>query len=107
MHRPEPPHPPQLGNAARVRASAATKGIVLVDARTPAFYDGVDTGGGRGAAHKTGHIAGAAIDVFHFPSSNGKRFARKRISGLIANQMYPDTSCHMSIRQNGKGLGDN
>ena len=42
-----------------VRANLGKKGIAVVDGRTAAFYDGVDTGGAHGQSHKTGHIAGA------------------------------------------------
>lgn len=42
-----------------VRANLGKKGIAIVDGRTAAFYDGVDTGGAHGQPHKTGHIAGA------------------------------------------------
>lgn len=42
-----------------VRANLGRKGIAVVDGRTAAFYDGVDTGGAHGQPHKTGHIRGA------------------------------------------------
>ncbi|HYC62392.1 MAG TPA: rhodanese-like domain-containing protein [Thermoanaerobaculia bacterium] len=42
-----------------VRANLGKKGIAVVDGRTAAFYDGLDTGGAHGQSHKTGHIAGA------------------------------------------------
>lgn len=51
---------PIVVNAEYVRASLGKRGVAVVDARTPAFYDGVETGGPRdGASHRTGHIAGA------------------------------------------------
>ena len=44
---------------AYVRANLSTPGIAIVDGRAAAFYDGVDTGGAHGLAHRTGHIQGA------------------------------------------------
>jgi thiosulfate/3-mercaptopyruvate sulfurtransferase len=42
-----------------VRAHIAAPNVSVVDARAAAFYDGVQTGGGRAGPHKTGHVAGA------------------------------------------------
>lgn len=42
-----------------VRNNIGKSGMSIVDGRAASFYDGVQTGGGRGAPHKTGHIAGA------------------------------------------------
>jgi thiosulfate/3-mercaptopyruvate sulfurtransferase len=50
---------PIVVDADFVKAHAGTPAYAVVDARAPAFYDGTRTGGGRGAEHKTGHIAGA------------------------------------------------
>lgn len=50
---------PVVVDADQVRAALATPGVVIVDARTAAFYEGTQTGGRPGAEHKTGHIAGA------------------------------------------------
>jgi thiosulfate/3-mercaptopyruvate sulfurtransferase len=50
---------PIVVDAAYVLAHAKDRGMAIVDARSPAFYDGTQTGGGRGMPHKTGHIAGA------------------------------------------------
>lgn len=46
-------------DASWVRANAHKRGFVLVDARLPAYFDGVDRGGTAEAPHKVGHIAGA------------------------------------------------
>ena len=46
-------------DAAYVKANLATPGIAVVDGRAAAFYDGVETGGAHGRAHRTGHIEGA------------------------------------------------
>jgi len=42
-----------------VKANIGKPGISVVDGRAAVFYDGVDTGRGMHAPHKTGHIAGA------------------------------------------------
>ena len=42
-----------------VQARLGRAGTSVVDGRTTAFYEGTQTGGGRGAPHKTGHVAGA------------------------------------------------
>jgi thiosulfate/3-mercaptopyruvate sulfurtransferase len=43
-----------------VRANAGRRGFALVDARDPAFYDGVQVGSGmHGEPHERGHIPGA------------------------------------------------
>jgi thiosulfate/3-mercaptopyruvate sulfurtransferase len=43
-----------------VRAHVGKPGTSVIDARATAFYDGTQTGGGRGTPHQTGHIAGAS-----------------------------------------------
>jgi len=50
---------PLIVDAEFVKANLATRGIAIVDGRNAAFYSGAQTGGGPGAPHKTGHIAGA------------------------------------------------
>ena len=50
---------PVVVTADYVKAHIGTPGVVIVDARAAAFYDGVSTGGGRARPHRTGHIAGA------------------------------------------------
>lgn len=50
----------EVVDAAFVQNHVGKPGYVVVDGRSAAFYDGVQTGGGSGMAlHKTGHIAGA------------------------------------------------
>jgi thiosulfate/3-mercaptopyruvate sulfurtransferase len=46
-------------DAAFVKAHLHQPGYAIVDARSPAFYDGTRTGGRPPQEHKTGHIAGA------------------------------------------------
>ena len=50
---------PIVVDAATVRARLGTPGVAVVDGRDAAFYDGVETGGGHGQTHRTGHIRGA------------------------------------------------
>ena len=52
---------PIIADADYVHAQVASRkpGIVIVDARTAAFYEGTQVGGSATAPHKTGHIAGA------------------------------------------------
>ncbi len=50
---------PLIVDAAFVRAHLNTPGFAIVDARTPGFYDGTQTGGRPDHRHKTGHIPGA------------------------------------------------
>jgi thiosulfate/3-mercaptopyruvate sulfurtransferase len=50
---------PIVVDAEFVKAHLKTPGYAIVDARTPAFYSGAQTGGSQAAPHKTGHIAGA------------------------------------------------
>lgn len=50
----------EVVDAAFVQSHLGKPGYVVVDGRSAAFYDGVQTGGGSGMPrHKTGHIAGA------------------------------------------------
>jgi thiosulfate/3-mercaptopyruvate sulfurtransferase len=42
-----------------VRTHVGKPGTSVIDARAITFYDGTQTGGGRGTPHQTGHIAGA------------------------------------------------
>ncbi len=50
---------PLVVNANYVRAHRNTPGMSIVDARTAAYYDGVEVGGTDGQTHRAGHIAGA------------------------------------------------
>ena len=50
---------PLIVDANWVRSNIGKPGTVVVDARAAAFYDGVQTGSGMSAPHRTGHIAGA------------------------------------------------
>lgn len=50
---------PLIVDADWVKANIGKPGIAVVDGRAAAFYDGVETGRGMHAPHRTGHIAGA------------------------------------------------
>ena len=50
---------PIIVTAEGVQSRIGKAGYSVVDGRTTAFYEGTQTGGGRGSPHKTGHIAGA------------------------------------------------
>ncbi len=55
---------PIVVDADFVKSHLGKAGFAVVDGRTPAFYDGTDTGGQHDEKHKTGHIAGAASIPF-------------------------------------------
>ena len=48
-----------------VQSRLKRAGTSVVDGRTTAFYEGTQTGGGRGSPHKTGHVAGAKSVPFN------------------------------------------
>jgi thiosulfate/3-mercaptopyruvate sulfurtransferase len=50
---------PIVVDAPWVKSNVGKPGISVVDGRAAAFYDGVQTGRGMHAPHRTGHIAGA------------------------------------------------
>src|SRR5688500_11388856 len=50
---------PIIVDGAWVKSNIGKPGISVVDGRAAAFYDGVETGRGMHAPHRTGHIAGA------------------------------------------------
>jgi thiosulfate/3-mercaptopyruvate sulfurtransferase len=50
---------PIIVDAEWVKSNIGKPGISVVDGRAAAFYDGVETGRGMHAPHRTGHIAGA------------------------------------------------
>jgi thiosulfate/3-mercaptopyruvate sulfurtransferase len=55
----------------------------VVDGRTSAFYEGTQTGGGRGTPHKTGHVAGAKSVPFS-DLTDGQSFLFKSNEQLAA-----------------------
>lgn len=55
---------PLIVDADFVDAQRKTAGVRVIDARTPAFYTGTQTGGSQATPHMTGHIEGA-VNVPH------------------------------------------
>jgi thiosulfate/3-mercaptopyruvate sulfurtransferase len=55
---------PVVVTGEQVRAAMGKAGTAIIDGRSAAFYDGVQTGGMHDKPHKTGHIAGAASVPF-------------------------------------------
>lgn len=65
---------PIIVDAAYVRTNASRPGLAIVDARLPAFYDGIDTGGSPESPHKTGHIRGAHTFPFQQVTDDAAKF---------------------------------
>jgi thiosulfate/3-mercaptopyruvate sulfurtransferase len=55
---------PIIATGDQVQAAIGKKGTAIVDGRSPAFYDGTETGGMHDKPHKTGHIKGAVSVPF-------------------------------------------
>jgi thiosulfate/3-mercaptopyruvate sulfurtransferase len=69
-----------------VKAHLKTPGYAIVDARTPAFYSGAQTGGSQTAPHKTGHIAGAVnIPYSELTDAQGMTKAADAIAKTFAD----------------------
>jgi thiosulfate/3-mercaptopyruvate sulfurtransferase len=62
---------PIIVNAEYVRANIGKEGVAVVDGRASSFYDGVETGGPQGFAHRTGHVAGARSVPFTSITDDG------------------------------------
>ena len=92
---------PIVVDAATVKSRLGTKGFAVVDGRDAAFYDGVQTGGGHGQQHRTGHISGARS--IPFTSITDDRLLLKsegELAALFANAgVKPDDTvigyCHI------------
>jgi thiosulfate/3-mercaptopyruvate sulfurtransferase len=77
---------PLVARAELVRDSIGKEGIAIVDARATSFFDGSETGGHDGYAHRTGHVAGARSVPFssitddrfmlHSPEELARLFAK-------------------------------
>jgi thiosulfate/3-mercaptopyruvate sulfurtransferase len=50
---------PLIVNADFVRQSLDKEGLAVVDGRASSYYEGIETGGSTGYAHRAGHVAGA------------------------------------------------
>lgn len=78
---------PVVVDAAFVGSHVRKSGFVVVDARLPAFYDGVQTGGNAQRQHLTGHIAGAVNVPFEtlFRTDDQKFKSREDLAAIFAN----------------------
>ena len=57
-----------------VKSMIGQRGVSIVDARAPAFYDGTQTGGSAARPHKTGHITGARNVPYSSVTDDALRF---------------------------------
>jgi len=57
-----------------VKSMIGQRGVSIVDARAPAFFDGTQTGGSAARPHKTGHIAGARNVPYSTVTNDSLRF---------------------------------
>jgi thiosulfate/3-mercaptopyruvate sulfurtransferase len=73
---------PWVVDAAFVRAHAGRPGFTLIDARAPAYYDGVQVGGSHDQPHKRGHIPGA-VNI-PFTTLTGSNLAVRPAAELAA-----------------------
>jgi thiosulfate/3-mercaptopyruvate sulfurtransferase len=68
-----------------VASKIGVAGTVIVDARTPAFYEGTQTGGGQQAPHKTGHITSAVNVPFQsLLAADGRFKSADEMRGLFS-----------------------
>jgi thiosulfate/3-mercaptopyruvate sulfurtransferase len=73
-------------DAEYVRSHVGKPGFAVVDARLPQFYDGTQTGGGRGTPHQTGHISGArSIPFMELTDATQKLKPVAELAALFAN----------------------
>ena len=76
---------PLVVDAEGVRARLGKKGVALVDGRSAAFYDGVDTGESNGKKQRTGHIRGASSIPFTSMTDDGLMLkSKEELAALFA-----------------------
>jgi len=76
---------PIMVDGAWVKSNIGKPGISVVDGRAAAFYDGVDTGRGMHAPHRTGHIAGAkSIPFTEITDANLKLKSPAALAAIFA-----------------------
>jgi thiosulfate/3-mercaptopyruvate sulfurtransferase len=98
---------PLVVDANWVRANVSKPGIVVVDARAEAFYDGVRTGSGMTHQQRTGHIAGARSVPFTGITDDNNVFrSQAELAALFAkaNVQPGDTVvayCHIGQQATG------
>ncbi|HEX6322309.1 MAG TPA: sulfurtransferase [Vicinamibacterales bacterium] len=69
-----------------VQARLGKPGYAVVDARTPAFYEGTQTGGNAARPHQTGHIAGAvSLPFTTLTTEDGLLKAPSELRSLFAD----------------------
>ena len=76
---------PVIVDGAWVKSNIGKSGISVVDGRAAAFYDGVETGRGMHAPHRTGHIAGAkSIPYTEITDENLKLKSPAELAAIFA-----------------------
>ena len=90
-----------------VQANIGKPGVSVVDGRAPAFYDGVQTGRGMQAPHKTGHIAGAKSIPYSAVTDTRNRIkSREELAAIFAKAgVKPGDTiigyCHIGLQATG------
>lgn len=76
---------PNVVDGEWVKNNVGKPGISVVDGRAAAFYDGVQTGRGMHAPHKTGHIPGAkSVPFTEITDTNLRLKSRDELAALFA-----------------------
>ena len=95
---------PLVVDAPFVRAHLETKGFRVIDGRTSVYYDGVETGGGMGEQHRTGHLPNAgSIPFTSITDERGLLLPRAQLQALFdkAGVKKGDTVvgyCHIGMQ---------
>jgi thiosulfate/3-mercaptopyruvate sulfurtransferase len=98
---------PLIVDANWVKANIGKPGIVVVDARAAAFYDGVRTGSGMSHQQRTGHVAGAKSVPYNGVTDDSYAFrSQAELAALFAkaNVQPGDTIvgyCHIGQQATG------
>ena len=90
-----------------VQSNIGRPGVSVVDGRAPVFYDGVQTGRGMHAPHKTGHIAGAkSIPYSSVTDTRNRLKSREEVAAIFAKAgVKPGDTvvgyCHIGLQATG------
>ena len=90
-----------------VQSNIGRPGVSVVDGRAPVFYDGVQTGRGMHAPHKTGHIAGAkSIPYSSVTDTRNRLKSREELAAIFAKTgVKPGDTvvgyCHIGLQATG------
>ena len=90
-----------------VQSNIGRPGVSVVDGRAPVFYDGVQTGRGMHAPHKTGHIAGAkSIPYSSVTDTRNRLKSREELAAIFAKAgVKPGDTvvgyCHIGLQATG------